>query len=370
MPRLYKVARHGGRYERTLGLFRRARAVAPELREVGDHPGIGRDARRARSPRCAICARSASRILTLGQYLRPSVAAPAGREVLSPRRVRRAGHRSAVSSASVMSSPDRWSAARITPSARPTSRMTGRRASDERARSRSACTRVERACRSRSRKRLHQATLGPSRPHGLRSNDLRADAHGVRDLGRSWPEPSCYLPSLIAPRRPTRVKAEPFECGKDAIEVCGRALRDQVLDGRDLLHPDRHRAAVHLAVGDAVPAARLVRLRRDARVPGHSDARVRVHMAQGGPRMGVGAFFTSEARRGHRLGQEVLDLPVSVRDGVLRDGVHGHGVLALRHRPLRRRAAALLAPPGRRPLRGRNDQPQDGARPQARSTTR
>jgi NADH-quinone oxidoreductase subunit A len=27
------------------------------------------------------------------------------------------------------------------------------------------------------------------------------------------------LPSLIAPRRMSRVKSEPFECGKDAIEV-------------------------------------------------------------------------------------------------------------------------------------------------------
>src|SRR6266508_2252414 len=31
VPRLYKVARHGGRYERTLGLFRRARRAAPRL---------------------------------------------------------------------------------------------------------------------------------------------------------------------------------------------------------------------------------------------------------------------------------------------------------------------------------------------------
>src|SRR3989442_12575153 len=31
VPRLYKVARHGGRYERTLALFRRARAAAPAL---------------------------------------------------------------------------------------------------------------------------------------------------------------------------------------------------------------------------------------------------------------------------------------------------------------------------------------------------
>src|SRR6058998_1429432 len=31
VPRLYKVARHGGRYERVLELFRRARAAAPAL---------------------------------------------------------------------------------------------------------------------------------------------------------------------------------------------------------------------------------------------------------------------------------------------------------------------------------------------------
>src|SRR2546428_577108 len=31
VPRLYKVARHGGRYARALGLFRHARAVAPEI---------------------------------------------------------------------------------------------------------------------------------------------------------------------------------------------------------------------------------------------------------------------------------------------------------------------------------------------------
>ena len=31
VPRLYKVARHGGRYERTLDLFRHARRVAPRL---------------------------------------------------------------------------------------------------------------------------------------------------------------------------------------------------------------------------------------------------------------------------------------------------------------------------------------------------
>jgi NADH:ubiquinone oxidoreductase subunit B-like Fe-S oxidoreductase len=36
------------------------------------------------------------------------------------------------------------------------------------------------------------------------------------------------------------------------------------------------------------------------------------------------------------MGPEVFDLPVSVRDRLLRHGVHGDGLLALRRRPLRR----------------------------------
>jgi lipoic acid synthetase len=72
VPRLYKVARHGGRYERTLGLFRHARAVAPELtRKSGIILGLGETheelvetMRDLRGVEVAI--------LTLGQYLRPS----------------------------------------------------------------------------------------------------------------------------------------------------------------------------------------------------------------------------------------------------------------------------------------------------------
>jgi lipoic acid synthetase len=72
VPRLYKVARHGGRYERTLGLFRHARAVAPTLlRKSGIILGLGetRDELVAtmRDLRGVDVA-----ILTLGQYLRPS----------------------------------------------------------------------------------------------------------------------------------------------------------------------------------------------------------------------------------------------------------------------------------------------------------
>ena len=72
VPRLYKLARHGGRYERTLALFRQARAVAPALlRKSGIILGLGetRDELVAtmRDLREVDVA-----ILTLGQYLRPS----------------------------------------------------------------------------------------------------------------------------------------------------------------------------------------------------------------------------------------------------------------------------------------------------------
>src|SRR5690349_3326461 len=72
VPRLYKVARHGGRYERTLELFRQARRVAPRLiTKSGIIVGLGEE----RDELLATMAdlRSADvNILTLGQYLRPS----------------------------------------------------------------------------------------------------------------------------------------------------------------------------------------------------------------------------------------------------------------------------------------------------------
>jgi lipoic acid synthetase len=72
VPRLYKVARHGGRYERTLELFRRARAAAPGLvTKSGIILGLGEE----RDELLATMAdlRTADvNILTLGQYLRPS----------------------------------------------------------------------------------------------------------------------------------------------------------------------------------------------------------------------------------------------------------------------------------------------------------
>jgi lipoyl synthase len=72
VPRLYKVARHGGRYARTLELFRRARASAPSLvTKSGIIVGLGEEL-----PELLETMRDLRRvdvnILTLGQYLRPS----------------------------------------------------------------------------------------------------------------------------------------------------------------------------------------------------------------------------------------------------------------------------------------------------------
>jgi len=72
VPRLYKVARHGGRYERTLELFRRARAAAPGLvTESGIILGLGEERDELLATMTDLRAADV-KILTLGQYLRPS----------------------------------------------------------------------------------------------------------------------------------------------------------------------------------------------------------------------------------------------------------------------------------------------------------
>jgi lipoic acid synthetase len=72
VPRLYKVARHGGRYERTLELFRRTRAIGPRLvTKSGIILGLGEE--REELLRTMGDLRAADvNVLTLGQYLRPS----------------------------------------------------------------------------------------------------------------------------------------------------------------------------------------------------------------------------------------------------------------------------------------------------------
>lgn len=72
VPRLYKLARHGGRYERTLELFRRARRAAPDLvTKSGLILGLGETRDELVDTMRDLRAVDV-RILTLGQYLRPS----------------------------------------------------------------------------------------------------------------------------------------------------------------------------------------------------------------------------------------------------------------------------------------------------------
>jgi lipoyl synthase len=74
VPRLYKVARHGGRYDRTLELFRRARAMAPRLpTKSGIILGLGEERAELEATLRDLREVGVS-ILTLGQYLRPSPA--------------------------------------------------------------------------------------------------------------------------------------------------------------------------------------------------------------------------------------------------------------------------------------------------------
>src|SRR5262245_50109573 len=72
VPRLYKVARHGGRYERTLELFRRARRAAPDLvTKSGIILGLGEERDELVATMRDLRAVDVN-VLTLGQYLRPS----------------------------------------------------------------------------------------------------------------------------------------------------------------------------------------------------------------------------------------------------------------------------------------------------------
>jgi lipoic acid synthetase len=74
VPRLYKVARHGGRYERTLELFSRARAMSPSLvTKSGIILGLGETTAEVVETLRDLRAADVN-VLTLGQYLRPSAA--------------------------------------------------------------------------------------------------------------------------------------------------------------------------------------------------------------------------------------------------------------------------------------------------------
>ncbi len=74
VPRLYKLARHGGRYERTLDVFRHVARRAPRLvTKSGIIVGLGETRDELIETMRDVRATGVS-ILTLGQYLRPSPA--------------------------------------------------------------------------------------------------------------------------------------------------------------------------------------------------------------------------------------------------------------------------------------------------------
>src|SRR5256885_404245 len=140
--------------------------------------------------------------------------------------------------------------------------------------------------------RRSRPTTPPSAPGGA-PHDVRADVDGVRVRGPGGGR--APLPAQAG----GAAAADAGEGGAVRVRQGSDgglrgALRHQVLHGRHLLHPDRHQAAVAVAVGPALPAARLVRLRGDAGVPGHPDARLLLHLAERRPGMGVGSFFTSK----------------------------------------------------------------------------
>ena len=74
VPRLYRTARPGGRYERALGVLRRAREIAPDIpTKSGLMVGLGE--RWEELVQVLTDLRSAGvEIVTIGQYLRPSLA--------------------------------------------------------------------------------------------------------------------------------------------------------------------------------------------------------------------------------------------------------------------------------------------------------
>ena len=75
VPRLYRIARPGGRYPRALELLDRARRWAPDIPDQDRPHGRPRRDDRTRSSRCCSDLRKVDcQILTVGQYLRPSLA--------------------------------------------------------------------------------------------------------------------------------------------------------------------------------------------------------------------------------------------------------------------------------------------------------
>src|SRR5256886_718359 len=245
VERLYKAARHGGRYARALGLFRHAHAVAPEIpTKSGIILGLGEERDELVATLRDLRAVGVS-ILTLGQYLRPSPQhLPVSRYYHPDEFAELAGIGRELGFTHVEAGP---------------------------------------------RDPLYSAF--PPSAHAFRLRGAR------RGRAARHPQPPRAAAAHAGEGRAVRVRQGPDRRGRGAI-------RDQVLHDRHLLHPDRHRAHVHLAVGGDLPPARLVRVRGDDGVPGRPHARVPLHLAQGRSRMGLGTFFTSKLDEAIGLARE------------------------------------------------------------------
>ena len=253
VPRLYGPVRPGSRYARSLELFRRASAHATEpVTKSGMMLGLGEEADEVRATMADLRA-AGVQLLTLGQYLRPSpLHLPVVRYVPPAEFEAFAADGRALGFRHVEAGPLVRS-------------------------SYHAKRQVEAACSPPASRVMQYVPILM----------VFAISLGVACL-------LAYLPALLGPRRPTPVKMETFECGKDVLAAAGGAVRDQVLDHGDLLHHLRHRADVRLPVDRGVPEPRALRVRDHGRVPGDPHAGPVLRLAQRRTPVGVADFFTTK----------------------------------------------------------------------------
>ncbi len=185
------------------------------------------------------------------------------------------------------------------------------------------------------------------------------------------------LSALIGPRgRTSKNKQLPFECGQVPFESPGKPFPVHYYLVAILFLVFDIEVDLPLSLG------RLVRRGRPLRVPRRDDLPAGAHFRPG---LRVAPGRAGMALRGLLGGESFLTTRLDEAVGWARKysifqypfvtaccGMEymAAGVLALRRRPLRRGVPALLPAPGRRAVRGRHDQPQDGARAASASTTR
>ena len=122
VKRLQKPVRKRARWDRSLYVLRRAKEMSVEIGYAAHTKSslmVGLGETRDELTEAFEALREVDvDILTIGQYLRPTVAAPAARALLPPRRVRRDEGRGARARASSTSSRRRWSGRATTPATR------------------------------------------------------------------------------------------------------------------------------------------------------------------------------------------------------------------------------------------------------------